>query len=114
MQLTIFDFENYSDPNKAKWINVQGVFKKCYVMAIPPKTLTRPTESKHKRNSKEFKSETEIWTAYVQAIYRTGIDWSEAIDLLVEHREQQKPIKMCIFEGFEPVNVIEYLEGDDK
>lgn len=120
-QMTIFDILAGApfDDNKAHWSvsggrerarNIPEETELTYVMAIPP------TEILTARNRADwFENHRSYWYAHVMAVYQAlswHRCWTDAIDVLHKHCDDQAPVKMCVLRDSVEVlqvNVVEYL-----
>lgn len=64
---------------------------------IIPEDVISPLESNKSVKSKEFKKQQQRWSDYVKTIQDSyGCSWFEARKLLMQHRDNQSPIKARI------------------
>lgn len=123
-QVSMFTF----DTSLAKWEPVAWSKKEraCLVLATIPENVLDPFERQGIwPGSNEWDELQKIWSGYVYAIARAipqlerapgDINgWGAACNLFKEHRENKKPIKLCIHEreihNFADAEIIEYLEN---
>ena len=72
-----------------------SLFEEEYQEVIIPSDVISPLESNASPSSKKFKEQQKRWSDYVRAIQDYHqCSWNEARSLLIEHRDEQKNIKL--------------------
>lgn len=90
-QMDLFDLldderDNHTDQEAVQVIEVM----------VPPEIIS-PLESSKGVKTKAFKDQQRQWSSYVRRIQEFHkCSWMEARSLLIEYRDQQKPIKMIV------------------